>query len=365
MRDHPRSRGVYPARPSRSSWAMGSSPLARGLPVNLHLADGRVVDHPRSRGVYVPHSVSFSLWLGSSPLARGLRRAVALPANDRRIIPARAGFTINGETARADHGDHPRSRGVYPAAQEGEWEVSGSSPLARGLLSIYLSSITKKRIIPARAGFTINLLPCSHMLWDHPRSRGVYVPPSQRASDFAGSSPLARGLPNCHNGTCRRGRRCQGAWDHPRSRGVYDVSDMRGKIMWGSSPLARGLHARRREDDGGRVGSSPLARGLPSRRRTRTPGSPDHPRSRGVYWTMPSSSDVERGSSPLARGLRSFRRWGPIGVGIIPARAGFTITALCACVSSKDHPRSRGVYHRRGCDRPPAGRIIPARAGFT
>ena len=50
----------------------------------------------------------------------------------------------------------------------------------------------------------------------------------------------------------------------------------------------------------------------------------DHPRSRGVYATVIGSFLSESGSSPLARGLLriSARAYGRLG--IIPARAGFT-----------------------------------------
>ena len=91
------------------------------------------------------------------------------------------------------------------------------------------------------------------------------------------------------------------------------------------------------------------------------------------------------GSSPLARGLRPAGRGGADGRGIIPARAGFTSTRRSPCRRRRDHPRSRGVYDSifatvaaiagssplaRGLPRRPAPRarlrgIIPARAGFT
>ena len=50
----------------------------------------------------------------------------------------------------------------------------GSSPLARGLRVRLSLSITRKRIIPARAGFTIQMYVGLFLYWDHPRSRGVY-----------------------------------------------------------------------------------------------------------------------------------------------------------------------------------------------
>ena len=91
------------------------------------------------------------------------------------------------------------------------------------------------------------------------------------------------------------------------------------------------------------------------------------------------------GSSPLARGLLTRIFGVRIVVGIIPARAGFTMTSLFKAMDSGDHPRSRGVYTggdgfewgidgssplARGLRRSESAaadreRIIPARAGFT
>ena len=104
-------------------------------------------------------------------------------------------------------------------------------------------------------------------------------------------------------------------------------------------------------------------RGPPGR-----PGSGDHPRSRGVYWVIKefvktgagiiparagftrgtcSTGVREHGSSPLARGLpRAEPRTVNAGR-IIPARAGFTDPRRDRWGWSRDHPRSRGVYMPR------------------
>ena len=50
------------------------------------------------------------------------------------------------------------------------------------------------------------------------------------------------------------------------------------------------------------------------------------------------------GSSPLARGLHVERQAGTVGLGIIPARAGFTEGREPESRPESDHPRSRGVY---------------------
>ena len=72
-------------------------------------------------------------------------------------------------------GDHPRTRGVYYLIIVGEDSLAGSSPHARGLLRINISKLNIHRIIPARAGFTRRLAAHSPGLWDHPRTRGVYM----------------------------------------------------------------------------------------------------------------------------------------------------------------------------------------------
>ena len=90
--DHPRSRGVYSSRLRTVCAGSGSSPLARGLQVLARRAlttmgiiparagftpsgptpSKRAEDHPRSRGVYQNTAAAMPPSLGSSPLARGL-----------------------------------------------------------------------------------------------------------------------------------------------------------------------------------------------------------------------------------------------------------------------------------------------------
>ena len=196
------------------------------------------------------------------------------------IIPARAGFTppFGGEPGDAQ--DHPRSRGVYMVPPSSGHGGIGSSPLARGLPGAPPPARRHPRIIPARAGFTPSPATRAPGAWDHPRSRGVYVDGSPASQLVRGSSPLARGLPR------PVARLPVAAGDHPRSRGVYGPP---------TEPLGREVM--------------------------------DHPRSRGVYGLSSGSLAMSIGSSPLARGLRSRLRRRDGEVGIIPARAGFTISA--------------------------------------
>ena len=57
---------------------------------------GRDSDHPRSRGVYCLSQRLLRHLIGSSPLARGLPIILSVPSGFFGIIPARAGFTLMG-----------------------------------------------------------------------------------------------------------------------------------------------------------------------------------------------------------------------------------------------------------------------------
>ena len=193
--DHPRSRGVYALQCAAYARADGSSPLARGLRplrrgrrgesgiiparAGFTRAPGplgfRSADHPRSRGVYMIRSASDPYHTGSSPLARGLLTLFEAAKMLGGIIPARAGFTRSPTGASCAARDHPRSRGVYASAPAAIFPTCGSSPLARGLLAHPVLQGRSARIIPARAGFTWDPVTPLVPGLDHPRSRGVYT----------------------------------------------------------------------------------------------------------------------------------------------------------------------------------------------
>ena len=181
----------------------------------------------------------------------------------------------------AEHteGDHPRSRGVYRVCYSLMHITAGSSPLARGLPQAQSSAPAVEGIIPARAGFTSDGWVNNDGPEDHPRSRGVYTGQHPTRPACSGSSPLARGLPRqTHHGVV--------------GQGIIPARAGFTRFGW-------------------YFNGSPL----------------DHPRSRGVYAGYPSGARSVAGSSPLARGLLPRHRPGARGRGIIPARAGFTSRA--------------------------------------
>ena len=338
--------------------AHGIIPARAGFTIPLPRPPPRSADHPRSRGVYGHSHQRCACGAGSSPLARGLPQQGALAQPAQRIIPARAGFTSSRRVSRFVLWDHPRSRGVYRRWRRGQGGGPGSSPLARGLHDVEACGRPGGGIIPARAGFTSS-------------SPTPTRPPS-------GSSPLARGLltaapprepvrgiiPARAGFTTHRSASDPHPRDHPRSRGVYSRLCVLHRRRDGSSPLARGLPV-------SAAGPAPWSRIIPARagfthresdlRRDQ----PDHPRSRGVYRFL-AVTDVEGlGSSPLARGLRSATQRPAARRRIIPARAGFTASATWWWRSRTDHPRSRGVYgggrvwRRRGWGSSPLARGLP------
>ena len=173
---------------------MGSSLLARGLPPIARALVSWAGIIPARAGFTSEGRGGAGTTCGSSPLARGLHAGLVPGGVADGIIPARAGFTFPCGSARGGSPDHPRSRGVYRAIRSSRSMVRGSSPLARGLLTYSRLPLWKRRIIPARAGFTHLARLCERVHRDHPRSRGVYGINRSRTWVFQGSSPLARGL---------------------------------------------------------------------------------------------------------------------------------------------------------------------------
>ena len=294
---------------------------------------------------------------GSSPLARGARRQLHAHWGNARIIPARAGSTAEDGKECLEPWDHPRSRGEHLGGAVWRWCLRGSSPLARGAPNRTGGERDDQRIIPARAGSTARRLGRFASQRDHPRSRGEHTSTSTNDGRVTGSSPLARGaravgacqvfprriIPARAGSTKGILQRHDGPPDHPRSRGEHPTAIAVMGRCPGSSPLARGAPQCPCSPPQG-VGIIP-ARAGSTRRHDRTRSlTPDHPRSRGEHAFSASWITNEAGSSPLARGAPLRGRGRPGRSGIIPARAGSTNWCNSCDFGREDHPRSRGEH---------------------
>ena len=131
----------------------------------------------------------------------------------------------------------------------------------------------------------------------------------------------------------------------------------------GSSPLARGLPPGRGVP-GRSGGIIPARAGFTMTTTTVASWTTDHPRSRGVYRPKRPPRRPRCGSSPLARGLLAVLCGECTAHGIIPARAGFTRLGAHPRLRGVDHPRSRGVYAAWAAVRVESGGSSPLARGL-
>ena len=113
--------------------------------------------------------------MGSSPLSRGIPLDVIVNGTRKRIIPALAGNTGPGGVRWIRWRDHPRSRGEYLFTRSLNQFLIGSSPLSRGIPWMGLQIAYDTGIIPALAGNTGGRSGRGQAAADHPRSRGEYA----------------------------------------------------------------------------------------------------------------------------------------------------------------------------------------------
>ena len=234
--------------------------------------------------------------VGSSPLARGTRQSGAGKLTRRGLIPARAGNTGRVAVTGGVRRAHPRSRGEHRLSAHLYFDLPGSSPLARGTLTGGAPAICRVGLIPARAGNTCFRLSVRLASRAHPRSRGEHLK----------------------------------IWSGP-------------PVVRGSSPLARGTHVLVHEGRG-RVGLIPARAGNMEEPPPTPPVKWAHPRSRGEHRSHQNRGCRPTGSSPLARGTRARNCRSTSRAGLIPARAGNTPNGRELNERAGAHPRSRGEH---------------------
>ncbi len=149
--------------------------------------------HPRLRGDHYAWTPACRSMTGSSPPARGPRRESVSTRAEIRLIPACAGTTRHRLKANRVYRAHPRLRGDHYAWTPACRSMTGSSPPARGPLLCWTYCCSDDGLIPACAGTTVVVLSDLLAGAAHPRLRGDHSRAALFISWRCGSSPPARG----------------------------------------------------------------------------------------------------------------------------------------------------------------------------
>ena len=299
--------------------------------------------------------------LGSSPHARGGRGPGGRGSCVVRLIPACAGRARSARRSRTRRAAHPRMRGEGPARVLSVAWVIGSSPHARGGRVDGDLPGHPARLIPACAGRARPALHVGAGLPAHPRMRGEGVLSGNSGSAWVGSSPHARGglsvppagdgraglIPACAGRACRPAGRHQRRGAHPRMRG--EGAEAMGAALRGegSSPHARGGHPAL-ERPGAFDRLIPACAGRARRSASHSGVSGAHPRMRGEGICFTANGSTTRGSSPHARGGRDGQGQDRGGQGLIPACAGRAASGKRSVTCGWAHPRMRGEGYTFG-----------------
>ena len=241
---HPRRRGEHPRGGFSTFTFNGSSPQARGTPVQpppgreplrfipagagntaeQQISKTLVTVHPRRRGEHASRAEAKSASTGSSPQARGTHGANQSAATRHRFIPAGAGNTRSPWLRNRGAPVHPRRRGEHTACLVPVLSRYGSSPQARGTHRVVQRLTGKQRFIPAGAGNTPFRARALALFSVHPRRRGEHITRPRYCSVLIGSSPQARGTRKWR----RRYLRCHPV--HPRRRGEHAAHSPRNGL---------------------------------------------------------------------------------------------------------------------------------------
>ena len=313
--------------------------------------------HPRACGENGDKERTVPFGVGSSPRVRGKLREgdhAGLPA---RLIPARAGKTCTAASAAGFRRAHPRACGENSVSPISNAPARGSSPRVRGKPDSHGMGGVHGRLIPARAGKTVEAVRAYYNPRAHPRACGKTA-------------------------STARTRACSPA--HPRACGENSPGRASLVTTPGSSPRVRGKPTRSRPQGLPR-GLIPARAGKTLKRLVTQSHAPAHPRACGENPRAHRTRPGGHGSSPRVRGKLQTSFSLIIGVRLIPARAGKTRESKAVPAGYWAHPRACGentdcayyphgetgssprVRGKRGrCRRRPLHRgLIPARAGKT
>ena len=147
-------------------------PACAGNAASISLAASRWAVHPRMRGERWPNSPAHTAAAGSSPHARGTLSILVCLVCAGRFIPACAGNAATDKRGKSRKPVHPRMRGERHKFLGIVLPVAGSSPHARGTLIAGPVEHLGPRFIPACAGNAAQSQSVAHQRTVHPRMRG-------------------------------------------------------------------------------------------------------------------------------------------------------------------------------------------------
>ena len=212
---HPRIRGEYSTSFFRLSYASGSPPHTRGIPLieqdeflafgftpayagntcpPSRQSGGRRV-HPRIRGEYDYVYCDTDSIKGSPPHTRGIRQTNVKGRITAGFTPAYAGNTMVKPFRQFAAEVHPRIRGEYSPVRIVPGVPRGSPPHTRGILPLKKRVNFAQRFTPAYAGNTAAGADVCRAYQVHPRIRGEYNMASLPEGTHEGSPPHTRGIP--------------------------------------------------------------------------------------------------------------------------------------------------------------------------
>ena len=269
-------------------------PARAGIVPPAHRGRGAREGPPRPRGDRPTKRPPVLRSRASSPPARGSSALPLVVAEERHVLPARAGIVLCARRSPTPAASPPRPRGDRP---DGLWVgrvEAGSSPPARG--SSYPSSSPRSSspVLPARAGIVLMQAPRSSCRGSPPRPRGDRPPSGRPTRRRYSSSPPARGS------SCRQVAASEGRDVLPARAGIV-LHVIQGRPTASVLPARAGIVPLR----GRRLG-----RGM----------SPPRPRGdRPLRIAQPSEGSA---SSPPARGSSCLRIVAGSAPVVLPARAG-------------------------------------------
>ena len=227
---------------------------------------------------------------------RGALQGISLESCSSGLIPACAGSTDGVQAIRVQDGAHPRLCGEHLIQVTHSESVAGSSPPVRGALPARMGQHRYLGLIPACAGSTFGHMLVRENDRAHPRPCGEHRRAPSRSSNQPGSSPPVRGA-------------------------------LRSVMPWILS-----------------VGLIPARAGSTVPDSAREAGNRAHPRPCGEHADIYKINPVDAGSSPPVRGARIFTFGTLTDRGLIPARAGSTVSEGCPLADSGAHPRPCGEH---------------------